>query len=138
MSSSAPPPAPPPHVDTSTLPPLPPRPISDASSISPPEAPSTGRPARSGSAERALGGGYIGAGVLREFLEEYALPVRAGGSTPSMQRSRTMGELSSLGGAFDAEPGAVPGAPTGGHVVSRPTHPTPDKSAKKKKGFFGR
>jgi hypothetical protein len=65
-------------------------------------------------------------------------PVLAGGARPEgTDMAALLRELSSLGGAFDAEPGSGSGAASG-NVVTRPVSAAPDKGGKKKKGFFGR
>ena len=64
-------------------------------------------------------------------------PALAGGAVrpEGADMAALLRELSSLGGAFDSEPGTA-GSPGTGHVVTRPV--TADKGGKKKKGFFGR
>ena len=83
--------------------------------------------------------GY-GYGNEPRIIEPELEPALAGGASrpEGTDMAALLRELSSLGGAFDSEPGAVPGAPTGGHVVTRPVQAAPDKATKKKKGFFGR
>jgi hypothetical protein len=65
-------------------------------------------------------------------------PVLAGGGVrpEGTDMAALLRELSSLGGAFDADTGSSNG--TGpSNVVTRPVSTT-DKGSKKKKGFFGR
>ena len=83
----------------------------------------------------AAEGSYIGPGVLREFLEEYSLPLAtrgsAGSSSAMMPRSHTMGELSSLAGLSGGSSAAdvrgwrpqpvVRGASGGGLRLALPT-----------------
>jgi hypothetical protein len=66
-------------------------------------------------------------------------PVLAGGGArpEGTDMAALLRELSSLGGAFDAEPGSGTGSGAS-NVVTRPVSANPDKGGKKKKGFFGR
>jgi len=64
-------------------------------------------------------GGYIGAGVLREYQEEYGIPVAAAPSgTSFMTRSRTYGDVASM----------RDGADTRGWRMPVPVHPSTTRS----------
>ncbi|HSN06209.1 MAG TPA: hypothetical protein VLV82_02615 [Candidatus Angelobacter sp.] len=82
-------------------------------------------------------GGY-GYDSEPRVVEPELEPAFAGGTAhpEGADMAALLRELSSLGGAFDTEPGSGTGS---GTVVTRPVQSVaPEKSGKKKKGFFGR